>query len=193
VDFESIVWEWPERRGLEHLRLLISPEGVRADGLVVAEVESQVIRFRYSIFLDAEWQLRRCVVISPGSQSEIWLAVDRHGAWTVDQQPRPDLEGCTSFDIIDSPFPKSAILRSIDLGEGASKKIKIAQIDNRQMRALPVVQEWQHLAPPREHVRSYRCLTQDASIEIHFDGGLLPQLCRGRWRMTSAHDVTGQL
>jgi hypothetical protein len=158
----------------------------------VAETESRVIRFRYSIFLTSEWQLRRCGVFSPGSQRNIWLTIDRHGGWTVDQQARPDLEGCIGFDIVDSPFPKSVILRSIDLEEGTSKKIKIVQIDTRQMRALPVVQEWQHLTSARERTQRYRCLAQDASTEIDFDERLLPQFCRGRWRMTSAHHVTRQ-
>ncbi|WP_316173241.1 MULTISPECIES: putative glycolipid-binding domain-containing protein [unclassified Bradyrhizobium] len=189
--FESVVWEWPERRGLEHLRLWTLPEGIKADDLVVADTERQVIRFRYSISLHPDWRLSRCGVFDGTSHRAVRLAVDQHGQWSVDQQPRPDLEGCAAFDILDSPLPKSAILRRLDLRDGASEEIKVAQIDNRQMRVMPVVQEWRRLTASREHGRRYGCLMKNERLEIDFDERVLVQLCQYRWRLASAGHLTG--
>jgi hypothetical protein len=88
----SIVWEWPERRGLEHLRLSTFADGTKAEGLIVADTAHGVIRFRYSISLGPDGQLRRCGIFVPigARQNSIWLSLDQDGGWTVNGKPRPD-------------------------------------------------------------------------------------------------------
>jgi hypothetical protein len=47
---DSIVWEWPDRRGLEHLQLWTFADGMKADGLIVVDGEDGLFAcdIRYS-------------------------------------------------------------------------------------------------------------------------------------------------
>ena len=45
---QHIIWEWANRAGLEHLQLSnFGAEGIKAEGLIVAETDAGVVHFRY--------------------------------------------------------------------------------------------------------------------------------------------------
>jgi len=187
------VWEWPERRGLEHLRLFASDEGTKADGLIVADSESGVVRARYSISLGPDWQLQQCGVfsISGSAHNSVWLRSGRRSRWEVDGKPRPDLENCTAFDITDTPFPKTVLVRSFNLVEGASAKVTVARIDNRELSVRPVEQEWELVPAPEYSARRYRCKSLNSAIEMDFDEQLMLKFCPQRWRLVNKPELNG--
>lgn len=139
---DSVVWEWPERRGLEHLQLQESPDGTKAEGLVVVDASERVLRFRYSISLGSDGQLRRCGIFVPGGTvgHSIFVSLDQNSKWMVDRKSSSGLEKCVAFDICDSPFPKTLIVRNLALEVGQSKNIWVCHIDNRQLVVTPVQQ-----------------------------------------------------
>jgi hypothetical protein len=121
---DSIVREWPDRRGLEHLKLWTFADGMKADGLIVVDGEEGVIRLRYSMFFQSEGRLRRCGIFVPvgTTQESIWLSIEPDGSWMADGVPRQDLSRRVVFDIVDTPFPKTPILGKLCLDENESKK-----------------------------------------------------------------------
>ena len=58
----SIVWEWCDRPGIEHLLLALDGDGSRADGIVVVGLEDAILRLRYGIACDAQWRFRTATI-----------------------------------------------------------------------------------------------------------------------------------
>jgi hypothetical protein len=181
----SVVWEWPERRGLEHLQLWTSADGAKAEGLIVADTAHGVIRFRYFISLGPDGQLRRCGIFVPigARQSSILLSVNEDGTWTVNGESRLDLKKCGAFDIMDTPFPKTGLVRCLDLEEGGERHIWVAYVDNRHLLVSPVEQWWKRFPSDQKDFRYYRCKVLDTTSDYYFDESLLVQFSPERWRI----------
>jgi len=168
---------------------------MKAEGLVVADEEDGIVRFRYSMRLRADGGLKWCGIFVPRKtgQESLSLWVERDG-WFVEtcglrpsaRNPRPDLTDCITLDIVDTPFPKTMVLRSLDLTEGASTTITVAVVDNRHLRVDPLEQTWERLAPDRTNLRRYRCTTNGKTFEFQVDEDLLVRSCPTRWRVTSS-------
>jgi hypothetical protein len=182
---DDIVWEWPQRRGLEHLQLLTSADGIKAEGLIVADTAQGVIRFRYSISQGPEGQLRRCGIFVPvgATQNSVWLSFDKDGSWTVDRKPRADLKECIAFDIMDTPFPKTGLVKSLGLEEGEAGHIWVACIDNRRLLVSPVEQQWERIPSDQRDFRHYRCRVLESTSDFYLDERLLVQFSPERWRI----------
>jgi uncharacterized protein len=167
----DIVWEWPQRKGLEHLQLSTTADSTKAEGLIIVDTAPRVIRFRYSISLGPDGRLRQCGIFVPvgATQKSIWLACDQNGRWTVNGKPRSDLEKCIAFDIMDTPFPKTGLVKTLGLEEGGSAHIWVAYVDNRRLLVNPVEQQ-------------YRCRAPDITSNFYLDERLLVQSSE-RWRI----------
>jgi uncharacterized protein len=186
--FDSIVWEWPERRGLEHVRLWRFADGMKADGLIVVDAEEGVIRLRYSISLQSDWRLRRCGIFVPvgAIQNSMWLSLESNGSWAVNGKPRPDLDKCVAFDIMDTPLPKTPIVGNLNLEKDESKRIWVACIDDRRLLVSPVEQEWERLPSRQQGFQHYRCTSLANVSEFDLDEDFLVHYCPQRWRIRSA-------
>jgi len=188
MEFYSIVWEWPERRGLEHVRLCRSADSIKVEGLIVADSKHGIVRFRYTISLQPDWRLRRCGIFVPvaTTQNSIWLSRASDGNWAVNGKPRPDLAHCVAFDIMDTPLPKTPIVASLNLEKDESKRIWVAYIDNRRLHVSPVEQEWKRLPSDEQGLQHYRCSSSANVSEFDVDGDFLVHFCPERWRIRSA-------
>jgi len=201
--FQKVVWEWGDREGLEHLRLHTFADAMKAEGLVIADDEDGIVRFRYSMRLRADGGLKWCGVFvlrrsgifmsRRTIQESLSLSLERDG-WFVEtlgsrrsaRNRRPDLADCVTLDIIDTPFPKTMALKSLDLAEGASTTITVALVDNRRLSVDPVEQTWERLTPDRTNLRRYRCTTNGKTFEFRVDEDFLVRSCQTRWRVTSS-------
>jgi hypothetical protein len=184
---DSIVWEWPDRRGLEHLQLWTFADGIKADGLIVVDGEEGVIRLRYSMFFQSEGRLQRCGIFVPvgTTQKSLRLSLEPDGGWMVDGVPRQDLSGCVAFDITDTPFPKTPILEKLCLDENESKKIWVAYIDDRRLLVSSVEQEWGRFPSRLQGLQHFRCTSSSGVFEFDVDGDFLIHFCPQRWRIRS--------
>jgi len=183
MSFESVVWEWSDRRGLEHLQLAISTEGTKAEGLVVLDAEGGVIRFRYSLFAGSNGQLQRCFVFvcaGKGNETEN-LAFDARSSWTLNGRTMPGLEKCIAFDILDTPFPKTLIVRNLNLEVGQSKDIWVAHVDNRNVSITPVQQTWERLPANSQGHFHYRCTALGIGCDYFLGDDLLVHHSLGLW------------
>lgn len=183
MSFESVVWEWSDRRGLEHLQLAISAEGTKAEGLVVLDAEGGVIRFRYSLFAGSNGRLQRCfvfVVAGRGNETENF-SFDEKSSWMLNGKRMPGLEKCIAFDILDTPFPKTLIARNLNLEIGQSKDIWVAHVDNRNVSITPVQQTWQRLSSDSQGLLRYRCTSSGIGCDYFLGDDLLVHYARGLW------------
>src|SRR5438045_306776 len=102
----SIVWEWCDRPGIEHLLLDLEDDGSRADGVVVVGLEGTMLRLRYSIACDATWRLRTANIAaeSNGETRQRRIEYSPDGRWLIDGAERADLASCSDIDIMGTPF-----------------------------------------------------------------------------------------
>jgi uncharacterized protein len=125
----SIVWEWCQRPGIEHLLLTADTEGSRADGVIVAEFDGS-FRLRYAVTCDAGWRFRDATLDleRAGERRRRSIARDTAGRWTVDGAERPDLAACTDIDIMGTPFTNTLPLRRLTLAPEEPVAISVAYI-----------------------------------------------------------------
>jgi hypothetical protein len=184
MSFDSVIWEWSDRRGLEHLQFVISPEGIKAEALVVLDAESGVVRFRYSLFAKANGLPQRCAIFvraGPNNDFEE-LSFRENAGWTLNGDRLPGLENCLTFDIRDTSFPKSLIARYLSLDVGQSKDIRVAHIDNRSLLVTAQQQNWERLPNAKEGNWHYRCTASGTSSDYFLGQDFLMQNSPRRWR-----------
>jgi len=192
--FDAVVWEWGRRSGLEHLQRASGREGTKAKALVILDDEREVVRFRYSMYTEADGTLRRCFVFAAPrrgpseSKDSPWRQISLRsasaGGWIVDEHPRPDLDGCRVFDIADAAFPKTTIIKTLALAPGTSRTMSVALVDNRQLGVRAVQQEWTRL-PDRDACSCYSCTDRRALVEYRFARDGLVAGRSGTWRRRS--------
>jgi len=183
MSLDSVIWEWSDRRGLEHLQCAVSPEGIKAEALVVLDAEAGVVRFRYSLFARQNGLPLRCgIFLRSGPDNQFEELLFREGAgWTLNGKPIPGLESCVTFDIRDSSFPKSLIARYLGLDVGQSKDICVADIDNRSLRVTAQHQSWRRLANDADGDWHYRCTASGTSSEYFLGHDFLLKNSPRRW------------
>jgi hypothetical protein len=114
----SIVWEWCDRPGLEHLLLEIEDDGSsRADGLVMVALSGKLLRLRYTIECEAHWRFRTAMIVAESDGETRQRRIERggNGGWTVDGAARPDLAPCSDIDIMGTPFTNTMPIRRLTL------------------------------------------------------------------------------
>jgi hypothetical protein len=113
----SIVWEWCDRPGLEHLLLDLGDDGGRAEGVVVVGFEGALLRLRYTVLFDAQWRFRRATIVAESNGESRQRRIERGSLdeWTIDGAARPDLASCTDIDIMGTPFTNTMPVRRLAL------------------------------------------------------------------------------
>ncbi|MEM9134776.1 MAG: putative glycolipid-binding domain-containing protein [Actinomycetota bacterium] len=95
----GVLWTSAEPASAEHL--VIDEQTARASlvGTTVLPLEGRPAHIRYTVTADAEWRTTTARVELIGHRRVVVeLAVD-DGAWTVDDERRPDLDGCIDVDL----------------------------------------------------------------------------------------------
>jgi hypothetical protein len=113
----SIVWEWCDRPGLEHLLLRLEEDGCHADGLVMVALAGTLLRLRYTIRCDAQWRFRTATITAESDGESHRRHIERgdDGSWTIDGAERPDLAPCCDIDIMGTPFTNTMPIRRLTL------------------------------------------------------------------------------
>ncbi len=191
-------WTGP---GLEHLRLTMEGDGVRADGLILGLDEAgQSFRLRYEVRGDLAWQVREVRaerLDSPGTQ--LHLIADGEGSWReANGEARPDLAGSIDVDLTATPFTNTLPIRRLGLERGESAAIAVAWVDAPSLRVTLGRQRYTRLGPAADPLLGseaggseavdryrYESLGSDFVAELPVDGdGLVldyPGLFRRCW------------
>lgn len=114
----TLMWESLEWPGAEHLSLRTGPDGIEADGIVVALAE-RPIRLHYGIECDATWTTRRLSIEEAESGTAMTFLSDGAGSWT-DGSGRviDELAGCIDVDIAATPFTNTLPIRRLTFEPG---------------------------------------------------------------------------
>jgi uncharacterized protein len=169
----SIVWEWCDRPGLEHLLLDLDSTGHRADGLVMVALSGILLRLRYVIRCDAQWRFRSAAITaeSNGETRERRIVRGDDGAWTIDGTARPDLAACSDIDIMGTPFTNTMPIRRLALPPEQPVALSVVYVTIPDLAISVAAQDYTRRDGEAMPARfRYRSLGSDFTAELSVDG-----------------------
>lgn len=168
----SIVWEWGDRPGLEHLLLRTDAEGVHADGLVMVALAGTLLQLRYAILCDTQWRFRTATITaeSNGETRRRQIEYSGDGSWTVDGAARPDLALCSDIDIMGTPFTNTMPIRRLALPPEQPVALSVVYVSIPDLTVSVAAQDYtrRHSEGPQSGFR-YRSLGSDFTAELSVD------------------------
>ena len=161
-------WTSWNGRGLEHLRLEVLADRVRADGWILGEDGAgRPFRASYVVECDGAWRVRRArVEVLEDPPRVLDLRADGLGRWT--DLP---LDGCIDVDIFPSPFTNTLPIRRLaDAEPGRPVAIDVAWVAAPELTVRLSRQEYTLLARGAEGARwRYRGLDSGFTTELDVD------------------------
>ncbi len=168
----DVLWQRMNAPGLEHLRLMSLPDGVLADGLLIAVQDGVALRASYAIQCDNEWRVRRVEItrLSPAAGTRSLIS-DGAGHWsTTAGEPMPVLEGCRDVDIFPTPFTNTLPIRRLALAPGDSAEIMVTFVELPALSVQPAKQRYTCLEAGPEGARyRYEGLESGFTTELRVD------------------------
>jgi hypothetical protein len=165
-----IIWEWLDRPGLEHLRLIVAPTEIRAESLVVTAIDGVPLRLGYRLTCDGAWRFR-AAHLSPDAGAERALRIEhRNGTWEVDGRPRADLAAAVDIDIMATPFTNTLPVRRLAPWPDEAVEMTAAWVMLPSLEVRPVRQSYRRLAPGEPPSRlEYRNLESGFTATLGLD------------------------
>jgi hypothetical protein len=180
----TLVWAalaWP---GTEHLVVRTGPDGVEADGLVIA-LDGSPIRLRYRIRCDPDWTVREVVVEETGSRTRMTFRSDGAGHWTDGSGTVVEaLAGCIDVDIAATPFTNTLPIRRLRLQPGDSRDLRMVYLTVPELTVRAADQRYTCLdATDAGATYRYESGSFRADIRVDPDGLVVdyPGLWRRLW------------
>jgi uncharacterized protein len=108
------------REGFEVVFLRREGDGYRLDGHSTALDEGEAFGVRYAVTLDAGWATRSAVIVgrSGSGAYEVRLEGDGNGAWRIDGEPAPQLDGLLDVDLEASACTNAFPVKRLGLSVG---------------------------------------------------------------------------
>jgi hypothetical protein len=118
------------REGFEVVFLRREGDGYRLDGHSTALEEGEAFGVRYAVTLDAGWATRSAVVVgrSGSGAYEVRLEGDGNGAWRIDGEPAPHLDGLLDVDLEASACTNAFPVKRLDLSVGEASNAPAAYV-----------------------------------------------------------------
>ncbi len=170
----DVLWAGWDGRGLEHLRLRVEADSVRADSLIIAVDEgARPYRARYRIDCGGDWTVRRArIELLEEPARALDLRADGRGRWTdgVTGVVLP-LGGCVDVDVYPSPFTNTLPIRRLaDLVVNRPVALDVAWVVLPEMTVQVARQEYTLVARGAGGARwRFRGLDSDFTAELDVD------------------------
>lgn len=161
-------WQDWQGRGLEHLVLSQTANGISADSAIIATVDDRALAVRYRVFCDASWHVKKAEIGVVGVDSNTQLVSDCAGNW-IDGAGKAltRLKGAIDIDISITPFTNTLPIRRLRPEKGRASEIIVVYL---QLPALTITTDRQRytcIEPDRRYL--YESLDSDFTREIEID------------------------
>ena len=153
---ETAAWRLVDaHEGFEVLFPRRGRDGYRFDGHSVGVEEGELWSVRYTLELDAGWMARSAHVIgrSRSGAHETRLERSGSGAWRVDGEPAPDLDGCVDVDLEGSALTNALPVHRLGLAVGQSADAPAAYVRALDQSVQRLEQRYARLADEAGHAR----------------------------------------
>jgi hypothetical protein len=123
-----VIWRRLDGSGMEHCRFEESDGGTLIAGTVVQSASGVAWLIEYQVQCDEHWRTREVTVRTRTGTGERTLRIvaDDRGRWSLDGQPRSDLQGCLDVDLGFSPSTNTLPIRRLRLEASRSAAIEAA-------------------------------------------------------------------
>lgn len=165
----DIVWERLDRPGLEHLTLEVATDWIRAESLVLLQLDAGLVRLRYRLQVDGGWRTRAASFRLDQGAASRGLELAREGdAWLVDGKSRPDLAGCQDIDIAATPLTNTMPVRQLGLAAGERRTFRALYVRIPELMVAPMDQDYTRL-DPADPPRRFRYASPGFTADVAFD------------------------
>lgn len=139
----QVMWSRSDAPGMEHLALIMRPDGVAADGVVLGVENGDAFRLRYTVRCDSRWRVRRVEINFVDGGRGLSLTADGEGRWFDERGTAVRaLDGCVDVDITATPLTNTLPIRRLALEQGESADIKVAYVTIPDLRVAPDEQRY---------------------------------------------------
>jgi hypothetical protein len=161
-------WRAWSGEGVEHLVLIERPDGILAEGVVLATAEARHFAATYHIECDAKWRVKTTRARVIGVDAAIDLMSDGAGRWRDGfGLLLPTLEGAIDVDLSITPFTNTLPIRRLDLAEGQRADIRAVYLRLPDLRLTIDRQRYTCLTRGRQY--RYESLDSDFTRDIDID------------------------
>ncbi|MDR6866476.1 hypothetical protein J2Y69_001068 [Microbacterium resistens] len=168
------------RSGFEIAFFRQAGDGNRLVGHTTAEEERALWSVGYDVELDEGWRTRRvrASTVSIDGRHEVLIQRDPQGGWTVDGEPRPDLDGCVDIDFESSAVTNALPVRRLDPVAGEGIDVPAVFVRAEDLRVERLEQRYTLRDAARDPLREgagdgpsflYESATFDFSCELRYD------------------------
>jgi hypothetical protein len=126
----TAAWRHRDARDGFEVVFLHSDDGYIIEGHTAAVEDGQAWAVEYSITLDRHWLTKSARVRgrSATGRHAVRLDADGTGAWTVDGEPAPELDGCLDVDLEASSFTNAFPVHRLGLEVGQEAEAPAAYV-----------------------------------------------------------------
>jgi uncharacterized protein len=153
---ETAAWRLVDaHEGFEVLFPRRDRAGYRFDGHSVGVEEGKLWSVRYTLDLDAGWTARSAHMVgrSHSGAHETRLEGDGSGAWRVNGEPAPELDGCSDIDLEGSAFTNALPVHRLGLGVGQGVDAPAAYVRALDLSVERLEQRYARLEDEGGHAR----------------------------------------
>jgi hypothetical protein len=146
----SVAWRRLDLdQGLGVATVSVFPGGLGVEGCDVAVEGEGLWWVTWGLDVDDAWRTRSFSATVGGTSGErdVTLLADGSGAWKMDDEPAPELEGCTDVDIVSTVFTNTLPIRRLALAVGDSADIRAAWVDVPSLELSVSNQRYTRLEP----------------------------------------------
>jgi uncharacterized protein len=143
------------REGFEVLFPRREANGHRFEGQATGIESSAAWTVHYALSVDARWLTRaaRITGLSASGEHGLTLEGDGAGAWRLDGEPAPALDGCLEVDLEASAFTNAIPVRRLALDVGESAEAPAAWVRIPDLRVERLEQTYTRLEDDAGHAR----------------------------------------
>src|SRR5262245_19317876 len=174
------LWRRLDRDGLEAFRLEREGSSWWLRGTAVLAEHGRPCRLDYEVVCDAAWRTRQALVTGwmGGETVDVALESDGEGRWYSRGKALPRLTGCLDVDLGFSPSTNTLPIRRLNLGMGASERIRAAWVRFPELTLEPLAQVYTRAA---EAVYRYQSGRFVARLEVNSAGLVMRYGKYWRW------------
>jgi hypothetical protein len=160
------------RSGFEVVFFTVLSAGHHLSGHTTAHESSALWSVGYDVSVDRSWTT---VAVQASSltntgRSEVTLARDDAGRWTVNGEPRPELDGCVDVDFESSAVTNTLPVHRLDFIEGLGVDVPAAFVRAEDLRVERLEQRYTLIdAGPDLMVFLYESPTFEFTCDLRYD------------------------